>query len=81
MILLFGVAGAYAVIGNLALYVVLKNRGCRIHFALGGLALVAYLCERPGIRSRALDYFAVSIGISVVLVIGSAFLLYPRVWS
>jgi len=77
----FGAAGAYAVIGNFILFLIMKSKGSEIPFAFGGLAVVAYIREGPDVRSKSLDRFALSVALSVPVVIASALLLYPRIWS
>lgn len=80
LILIFGTAVAYAVIGNLILYGTMRNKGSDIPFFLGGLALLAYMREGPEVRSRRCDLFVLSLILSVLIAVALAALLYPRIW-
>lgn len=73
---LFMMAGCYAVIGNLIVCALMKSRGGRLPSSLGGLSVVLYFFAGPGVRSRGIDWFAVSVLCSCVLAAVSGYLLF-----
>lgn len=79
--ILFVASGVYSVVGNVAIYALIKLRGGEVPFVLGGLAVLEYFFSPPTVRSRRLDWFALSVALSSVVTIVAACLLYPRIWS
>jgi len=76
----FCLAIPYAVVGNMVLFFVIKEKS-GMSFLLGGLAVLAYFRLPRGQRSLLLDLLAVSVLLSLVVVIVTAILLYPRIWA
>lgn len=81
LMILFGLSGFYAVLGNALLFLTMKRKGSRLPFVMGSLAVVAYFREAPPVRSKNLDRFALTVALSVPVVIITAILLYPRIWA
>lgn len=54
----FAVAGALAVGGNLAVYVLMRRNGSVIPFFAGGMASLLYFFEQPPHKTRLLTVLA-----------------------
>jgi len=81
LIFIFFLSCAIGAVGHLVLYLILKRRGVYVTRFLSNVPfypVIVYFRQGPEVRSRALDVFAVTVGVSVPLLILTALLLFPE---
>lgn len=81
LVILFGAAGAYYLVGNFALYSAIRSNGSALPFILSGATLFLYFRESSEVRTRSLDLFAVTLLLALAISIISAIILKGRLPS
>lgn len=81
LVVLFFLPLAYLSIGNVFLFIAMRQRGSRIRSLFAGMAFLLYFGEGPGVRSKGLDVFAISLVLAAITTVLAALLLYPSIWG